>query len=287
LTVQHSGAAKAVDLSIVRQVIHEDTVEGDSLGPDGRWSFLLPGGQQIGYVRIRGFVDAEQGGNGTAADFRAALEQLRRGKVAGLVLDLRDNLGGSLFAAIDVCDMLIPRGDIVTTRSRNGQVLRAYRASGRAQFTDIPMAALVNRTTASASEIVAACLQDHDRAIVVGERTYGKGTVQEVDDLGHALGAMKLTIATYWRPSGQDINRPGTGTKQQDNDGSGLKNASWGVLPSEGYGVPVDEQQWQRLLKWRQERELAVLRGDKGAAADELPDRVLLKAVEYLAKTKN
>ena len=83
---------------------------------------------------------------------------------------------------------------------------------------------LVNRGSASASEIVAACLQDHDRAIVVGERSYGKGTVQEVVDMGDAFGAMKLTIATYWRPSGQNINRP---KEEAKND---AKNAAWGVI---------------------------------------------------------
>ncbi len=106
-----------------------------------------------------------------------------------------------------------------------------------------PIAVLVNRSSASASEIVAACLQDHDRAIVVGERSYGKGTVQEVVDLGHAFGAMKLTIATYWRPSGQNINRPKEDAK------SDVKNAAWGVSPNEGYDVPVEDDERDRLLE--------------------------------------
>ena len=139
-----------------------------------------PASRRIGYIRITGFAEAEQGEKSTAADFRAALEQLRKRKIRGLVLDLRDNRGGSLRSAVDICDMLVPKGEIVTTRGRDGQILRAYRASGKAPFTGFPIAVLVNRTTASASEIVAACLQDHDRAIVVGERSYGKGTVQEV-----------------------------------------------------------------------------------------------------------
>ena len=107
---------------------------------------------------------------------------------------------------------------------------------------DFPIAVLVNRSTASASEIVAACLQDHDRAIVVGERSYGKGTVQEVVDMGHTFGAMKLTIATYWRPSGQNINRPKEDAK------SDAKNAAWGVSPNEGYDVPVEDDERDRLL---------------------------------------
>ena len=232
--------------------------------------------RQIGYVRISAFSEAEQGGRGTATDFRAALEQLRKAKVRGLVLDLRGNGGGSLNAAVDICDMLVPQGEIVTTRGRDGQILHAFPASGKAPFTGFPMAVLVNRGTASASEIVAACLQDHDRAIVVGERSYGKGTVQEVVDLGRTFGAMKLTIATYWRPSGQNINRP------KDDAKNDVKNATWGVSPDEGYDLPVEGDESARLLSWQQDHELAALSGGKSAAGEEVPDRVLLKAVEYL-----
>ncbi len=287
LTVQKPGAAATIELPIVRQVIHEDTVQGDMLGADGRWIFLLPGQRRIGYIRITAFVDADGENKGTAADFRAALEQLRAAKIAGLVLDLRDNLGGSLNAAVEICDMLVPQGDIVTTRGRDGRILNAYRASGRAPFTDFPIAVLVNRSTASASEIVAACLQDHDRAVIVGERTYGKGTVQEVDDLGQTLGAMKLTIATYWRPSGQDINRPRKNAKQQDASGNGTKKAQWGVAPNAGYEVSLDERQQAGLWTWQRDRELAALHGDKAGADDETPDRALAKAVEYLEKPRS
>jgi len=276
LTIQHPGAAQPIDLAIVRQVIHEDTVEGDSRDPDGQWKFLLPGDRKIGYLRISGFAEADQGERSTAADFRAALEQLRSAEIRGLVIDLRGNGGGSLKAAVDICDLLVAKGEIVTTRGRDGQVARSYRASGKAPFTGFPIAVLVNRGSASASEIVAACLQDHDRAIVVGERSYGKGTVQEVVDMGDAFGAMKLTIATYWRPSGQNINRP-----KED-----AKNAAWGVSPNEGFDVPVEDDERDRLLGWQQQRELAAVSGGK-CPAGELPDRVLLKAVEYLeSKTK-
>ncbi len=86
-------------------------MQGDSRGPDGQWNFLLAAvDRQIGYIRITGFAEAEQGEKGTAADFRAALEQLRKEKIRGLVLDLRDNGGGSLKAAVDICDMLVPQG---------------------------------------------------------------------------------------------------------------------------------------------------------------------------------
>ena len=138
----------------------------------------------------------------------AALEWLSAHDMRGLVLDLRDDPGGYLAAAVDVCDLLIPSGVIVTVRRRGGHISRTYAASGQARFTDFPMAVLVNDQTASAAEIVAACLQDHHRAMIVGQRTYGKGTIQEVIDLEKGCGAMKLTTASYWRPSGKNINRP-------------------------------------------------------------------------------
>jgi carboxyl-terminal processing protease len=271
LTVLHRGAAQPVDLAVVRQMVHEDTVEGVARDAEGRWDFLLPGGRRIGYIRVKAFTDTNHGGKNTVADFRAALDSLRGQEFRGLVLDLRDNPGGSVAAAVDICDMLIPKGEIVTIRGREGRIWEAFRASGRGTFTDFPIAVLVDRTTASAAEIVAACLQDHERAIVVGQRSYGKGTVQEVVDLGDKCGAMKLTIATYWRPSGQNINRP-----KEDAQG-----ATWGVSPSEGCDVSVDDDERNRLLAWQQERELALVSGGKAAGA-EVPDRVLLKAIDYL-----
>ena len=210
LTIEHQGAAQPIDVVILRQVIRKDTVEGDSRGPDRHWNFLLPRHRRHPPAdRLHSHFRIHRGRSGR----KRHRGRLSRGAGTtpritdrGLVLDLRDNRGGSLRAAVDICDLLVPRGEIVTTRGRDGQILRAYPASGKAPFTGFPIVVLVNRRSASASEIVAACLQDHDRAMVVGERSYGKGTVQEVVDLGE-FGAIKLTIATYWRPSGQNINR--------------------------------------------------------------------------------
>jgi carboxyl-terminal processing protease len=283
ITVQHLGAAQPTDISIVRRMFHEETVEGASRDSQGRWRFLLPGKTRIGYVSINAFVDSD-GDKGTVADFRAALEQLRTEQIRGLVLDLRDDRGGSLRAAIELCDMLVtrpnpspgpwPSGQIVTTRGRDGHVLESFVASGTARFADFPIAVLVNGYTASASEIVAACLQDNRRAIVVGQRSYGKGTVQQVFDLGPSLGEMKFTIATYWRPSGRDINRP-------KDDG---KNIPWGVTPNDGYEVRVTDDQREKLLKSQQDREIAELTGSK--MPPEVPDLVRNKAVEYLEQQK-
>ena len=249
-----------------------DTVEGATRDALGRWNFRLLGRPGIGYIWIREFVELDDLEKSTAADFRAALEQLRKGKLHGLVLDLRGDPGGSLRTAIGVCDLLVREGEIVTTRGRDHQVLQAFRASGKAAFTDFPIAVLVNERSASASEIVSACLQDNGRAVVVGQRSYGKGTVQQVFDIGPPYGMLKLTIATYWRPSGQDINRP---------PGDG-KDLAWGVTPNEGFVVPVSTEERRRIEHYQREREIADVTGVKPPA--EVPDRVLSKALEYLEK---
>ena len=107
--------------------------------------------------------------------------ELRREGVRGLVLDLRDNAGGLLEAAVATCELFLPQGlTIVSIRGRHRVLEEVFTSSGPALITDLPMVALVNRYTASAAEIVAACLQDHGLAQVVGQRTWGKGTVQRV-----------------------------------------------------------------------------------------------------------
>ena len=284
LAIVHAGGSRPVELTLMRRVIEEETVEGAARNPDGSWDFRLADHPAIGVLHITGFAEAEksdEAGNQaktTVADLKQAIDGLRRRRLDGLVLDLRDNRGGSLRAAIDVCDLFIRKGVIVTTRGRDGRILRSFQATKTAPYTDFPVAVIVNQNSASAAEIVAACLQDHHRAVVVGQRSFGKGTVQEVTDMGDPLGALKLTIATYWRPSGQNIHR------SKDD----AKDATWGVTPDEGYQVIVDEQEQMRLERWQIERELTGPGFANGAAAandSKGPlDRPLAKAVEYLEK---
>ncbi|MCX6633760.1 MAG: S41 family peptidase, partial [Acidobacteria bacterium] len=175
LTIRHEGQQKPIEVKITRAVIQVDTVVGDTRNADGSWNFFLEGHDRIGYVRIiNSFVDK------TVSDLQQALEWLQEREMRGLVLDLRDDPGGLLSSAVDVCDLFIDSGVIVTTRRRDGRISESYEASGNGPFADFPVAVLVNNHTASAAEIVAACLQDHRRAVVAGQRSFGKGTVQEV-----------------------------------------------------------------------------------------------------------
>jgi carboxyl-terminal processing protease len=271
LTVLHEGAPKPEDITIVRAVIRVDSVLGDSRNSDGSWNFFLAGSDHIGYLRVNSF------GEKTAEEMSEALKGLSKQAMRGLILDLRDNPGGLVDAAVKVCDLFIDSGVIVTTRSRGGDIRRAYSATTTGAFTKVPLAVLVNKYSASASEIVAACLQDYNRAVIVGQRTWGKGTVQEVIDLDDGHGALKLTTASYWRPSGKNINRTKDATSSD----------AWGVLPTPGYEVAVTADELGEWVRWRRNRDLRKLAADADRHGEKpLPfvDRPLAKAVGYIEK---
>jgi len=269
LLVLHEGEEEPQELRIVRQVVHVPTVLGDSRNADGSWNYWLENHAKIGYIRLSGFADK------TAAELEEVLQWLTAGEMQGLVLDLRDNPGGYLNAAVDVCDMFLPSGVIVTTRRRGGQISRTYTASGRGRFFDIPLAVIVNQQTASAAEIIAACLQDHKRAKIVGQRTFGKGTVQEVLDLAAGYGAMKLTTAAYWRPTGKNIQRPRELTESDD----------WGVKPDSGCEVAVSSEEYRLWQLWRARRDhfhTPEVNADMEKALAAFKDRQLEQAVKCL-----
>jgi carboxyl-terminal processing protease len=273
LTILHPGDEEAIDVELVRAIIRVDTVLGDTRNDQGQWDFFLEGHDRIGYVRINSF--SEQ----TDEELQRALEWLADRDVQGLVLDLRNDLGGMLGAAIRVCDLFIDSGVIVTTRRRDGEIRQTFTASGNGTYSGFPIAVLVNSYTASASEIVAACLQDHGRAVVVGQRSFGKGTVQELIELEADQGVLKLTTASYWRPSGKNIHRHGD--EEEDDD--------WGVTPDPGFEVELDEAQLAKLLSARFRRDINRSNHqdappEKGQAYVDL-DPQLAKAVEYLEQT--
>ena len=156
--------------------------------------------RHLGYIRLLGFA------RGAGRQLRSEVRELTERGAEGIVLDLRDNGGGLFSEGIDVASVFIDEGKIVTYKARS-QPEKVYEARGEA-FERIPLVVLVNEGTASASEIVAGALQDRDRAVVVGEETYGKGSVQEVFPLSDA-SALKLTTGAYFTPSGRNISGSG------------------------------------------------------------------------------
>jgi carboxyl-terminal processing protease len=190
-----------------------------------------------------------------------------------LVIDLRRNFGGILRTAVTTCDFFVNDGIIVTTRGRDKkQNIEVFRASGKARYTRWPMVVLVDHWTASAAEIVAACLQDHQRAVVIGERTWGKGTVQNVIPLEGGKSALKLTVATYWRPNEINIHRSANATE----------NDEWGVKPDKGLEAPLSQEEQVRLAEERRRRDLSGAPTDGDTAP--LFDPPLHKAVEHLKR---
>jgi len=179
-----------------------------------------------------------------------------------------------------VCDLFISEGRIVSTKGRNSPE-RVWDARKEGTFEGFPMAVLVNRYSASASEIVAACLQDHKRAIIVGERTWGKGSVQNVIELEDGHSALKLTTASYVRPNGKNIHRfPGA----KDTD-------EWGVRPDKGFEFQLKDGDLQRLIEDRRSRDVLPPSAEGAPATVAKPakraegpfvDRQLQAAVEYL-----
>ena len=163
---------------------------------------LLEGG--IGYIRLTQFNEP------TAEDLKAELKKLADQKMKALVLDLRGNPGGLLTSAGGVAELFLPRGDlIVFTKGRGGELAdQRIKSSGNTHYTDFPMVILVNGGSASASEIVSGALQDHKRAVLVGEKTFGKGSVQSVLPLEDGA-AIKLTTAKYYTPSERVIHGNG------------------------------------------------------------------------------
>ena len=191
ISLRRRGYAQVISVELVRDEITIPTVPA---------FFMIDA--TTGYVQLRDF------GENTDRDLRRALQALAPKGMRRLLLDIRNNPGGPLDQAIKVVNEFMPRGKmIVYTRGRISNSDQDYRATEDGQFTDIPIVVMANRSSASASEIVTGALQDHDRAYVVGETTFGKALVQSIYRISGGAG-LALTTAHYYTPSGRLIQRP-------------------------------------------------------------------------------
>jgi carboxyl-terminal processing protease len=306
----------ARDVTLVREAVKTESVLGDRRRQDGSWEWTIEGESAAAIIRIANF------GERTADELRRAVEAItsrmadakkqsdqqsdaeqqgeteQRGSRGVLILDLRGNAGGLLAAAVEVCDVFLDDGVIVSTKGRglggrgagetgtpgdDAAALDVRRATHGAALGDVPMAVLVDGLTASAAEVVAACLQDHGRAIVVGNRSFGKGTVQSIMPLSDGSGLLKLTTSEYLRPSRTNIHR-----RSNEDDG----DADWGVSPDRGCEITPTGRQLEALQAWRRIRDVVPAKGGVAGPAQpesqsSLPrrvDPVLAKAVDALRK---
>ncbi len=192
ITIARPGVPKPIPFTIVRERIHAASVEG---------GMVLPGG--VGFVRL---IQVAQG---SAQELHDEITRLRAQGARSLILDLRYNPGGLLDEGVAVSDLFLDRGEVVVeTRGRAPGATGSFKAARPQDWTDMPMVVLVNGNSASAAEIIAGALQDHDRALLVGTTTFGKGLVQSVVPLGSGNEALKLTTGRWFTPSGRQLERP-------------------------------------------------------------------------------
>ncbi len=221
---------------------------------------------KIGYIRLTVFAD------NSAADLFKVMDELTKKGIKGFILDLRFNPGGLLDSAVDISDLFIEDGRIVSIRPR-GKPEYKFNSKLKVHLTNFPMVCLVNGGSASGSEIVSACLQDHGRAYVMGERSYGKGSVQTIQE--YEGGSLKYTIATFWRPSDKNLNKLSTQGRDED---------EWGVMPDKV--IKLNRKERDDLAEHQRDLEI-IQRKDKDRpmpkeTKPEFKDRQLDAAVEYL-----
>lgn len=239
-----------IPFSVKRARIVSKSVRGvtrfNGTGTDarqGHWSYIIDPAKRIAYIRISQFTPTT--GPELAAAINEAQDAAGDEGLAGIIMDLRENPGGALEAALDVSDMFLKEGVIVSIRGRN-RPPEVLSVMDEDSVGDVPLLVMVDGASASASEIVSGALQDHKRAVVLGSRTFGKGLVQTVLPLSHQRnGQVKFTTAKYYLPNGRLIQR-------ED------ESLEWGVDPDPGFYVPETDD--QLIDRFTRRRELDVLR---------------------------
>ena len=263
-----------LDIEIIRDHIKVQAVKGFMrIGGDGNWEHIIDPVNKIAYLRLTQFTP------GAAKEIRNAIDASREemgGQLGGLILDLRFNPGGLLDEAVAIADMFIDEGTIVSTK---GRVFEEHieKAHAKGTMTDLPLVVLVNGQSASASEVLSGALFDHQRAIVIGSRSFGKGSVQTVRPLESGAGVLKITEQYYYLPSGRLLHRRDDSTV-------------WGVDPTPGYYVPLSNDELFEMLTARRQQEIIahndasdmVDLGDTSAVLDRLKDPQLAAAVRVL-----
>jgi carboxyl-terminal processing protease len=255
LSIAREGKDVPMEVPLVRERIKMYSVQGwRKTGYNERsepmWDWFIDPQGGIGYVRLTGFNED------TFTDFLKAMREMSTTRpINGLVLDLRGNPGGLLTSAVSFVNVFLRDGRIVSVEDRNGEEVMAYRAQRRnAPLADVPTVVLINESSASASEIVSGALEAHDAAVVIGERSYGKGSVQEVHELGgrgpEAQATVKYTVQHYLLPP-----KPGQAKGRLVHRKPGSDD--WGVLPD--YVVKLSPSQVEEINAIR-------------ASADDMPE---------------
>jgi carboxyl-terminal processing protease len=273
LKIEREGEKEPIIKEITRDTVTVESLYGWKRNPkDDSWDYFIDPKNKIAYMYLSQFARY------TDEEMTEALKKIQKEGAKGLVLDLRFDPGGFLDVVVRICDMFIDDGVIVSIRPGNSKANeRTLRGHSGGDYLNFPMVVLVNGGSASASEILSACLQDHGRAVVMGERSFGKGSVQNVEPFKPTGGKIKLTTATFWPPSGRNLNKAST-TGKDDED--------WGVRPDKGYELKLDTTEenelFERLYNWQviPRRDLPPTK--EAEKRKEFKDRQLEMALDYL-----
>jgi len=244
LRINRSGEEKTKDITIIRDRITVPTIRGWQRTETGKWLYMIDQQDKIGYVRITSFSGE------TASGLEKVLNALEKEGLEGLILDLRFNSGGLLDSAVAVADKFLEEGLIVRTQPGFGRVPTWEPAHKKGTHPGYPLVVLINSGSASGSEIVAGALadQEHDRAILVGQRTHGKGLVQGIMHLRHAGAQLKYTMAYYHLPSGQIVKSRDAAEKAGTQD--------WGIGPD--MEVKLTSEELRKMLSVQRDNDILV-----------------------------
>jgi carboxyl-terminal processing protease len=269
LTIRKPDSDTPQRVAIVRELIGQPSIAGDvSTGPQ-TWEYLLDDDRRIALLRLMSFGDK------TASEIEELLPKLKAEGMQGLILDVRQNPGGRLDSAVDVCQLFLPAGVLIyETRGRGNEVLEQVYSTRNGPFIDLPLVVLIDRDSASASELVAGCLKDTGRAVVGGERSFGKGTVQQLLYMQSGNRMLKLTSATFWTKGGTPIHQwPGA--------------AQWGVTPTAGLEVERTAEEFEAWIRARRQRDMSAFLEAEPKESDSQPnalfrDEAVDRAVAHL-----
>jgi carboxyl-terminal processing protease len=271
LTVERPGRDRPFDVTLERQRVEEESVLGTRRKKNHHWEYVIDRKNKIGYVRILDFA------RNTTRDLKRVMADLMKQGLKGFVLDLRFNPGGLLTASIDITDLFIDDGRIVRVQARDPDRFIDFAGQREGSLLGFPMVCLINGSSIMASELVAAALQDHKRAFVIGERSLGRARVQNVREVDmvdpktgeEAKGELQFTTADFRRPSGATLHKRSTPGRESD---------KWGVVPDKVVKLTAREQAGlaEHLLK------LERIEDPDRRSKPSFEDRQLAAALDYL-----
>ncbi|MFG0244750.1 MAG: S41 family peptidase [Phycisphaerales bacterium JB052] len=262
VTITVERGTETLDIEIIRDHIKVQAVKGFMrVDGDGEWLHVIDDSAGIAYIRLTQFTP------GCAQEVKDAIAHARNevgGELGGLILDLRFNPGGLLDEAVEIADLFIDEGTIVSTKGRVFDESTEV-ATSEGTITDLPLVVLVNGQSASASEVLSGALSDHGRAVILGTRSFGKGSVQTVRPLESGAGVLKITEQYYYLPSGRLLHRRDDSTV-------------WGVDPTPGYFLPLTPDETLDMLRARREQEI-IAHNDESEQVDLSDTQAVLEAL--------